>query len=275
MIDSLRTIAWLELVAVARRRWIQIFTLAFSLITIVVSWSAGAVNELGAGEGFGRTTVALLPLVLALVPLVALLVGITGQAGEPGSEGFLFAQPVTRAEVILGRWIGQAAALSAAIAAGLGAGAVFVAAGAGAVDVARFAVLAGASIALALVFLSIAALVSSLTDAKTAALGAGAFVWFAFVLLYDGAAISAAGWLTGRTGGYVLFGSVFGNPVDIVRIVILTLAGTPHLLGAAGESWTRFLGGLPQAMALATLALMLWCAIPLAASARVLARRDL
>jgi Cu-processing system permease protein len=275
MTASLRTIARLELLAVSRRRWIQIFTLAFSLLAVVVSWSAGAVNELGAGEGFGRTTVALLPLVLALVPLVALLVGITGQAGEPGSEGFLFAQPVSRAEVIAGKWIGQAVALSASIAAGLGAGAVFVAASAGTVDLARFAILVAASIALALVFLSIAALVSALTDARTAALGAGAYVWFAFVLLYDGAAISAAGWLTSRTGGYVLFASVFGNPVDLVRVLILGLAGTPHLLGAAGESWTRFLGGSAQAIVLSVAALGAWCVIPLAVSAGAMARRDL
>jgi len=60
--------------------------------------------------------------------------------------------------------------------------------------------------------------------------------------------------------------SVF-NVVDLVRILTLTLEGTPHILGVAGESWMRTLGGpLPVAAiaAAALTALTAWIALPVA-----------
>ena len=54
---------------------------------------------------------ALVPVVLILVPLAALILGVSGQASEPGSEPFLFGQPVSRATVLVGRWLGESVAL--------------------------------------------------------------------------------------------------------------------------------------------------------------------
>jgi hypothetical protein len=120
-----------------------------------------------------------------------------------------------------------------------------------------------------------AAAIASTTDKRVTALGVSIFAWFAFVLLYDGAALSLAGWLTGSVGGRVLFASVLGNPVDLIRVAMLLLSGTPHVLGAAGDAWTRFLGGNVQAAVMAAGALTLWTVVPLAGAVRMLARRDL
>jgi ABC-type transport system involved in multi-copper enzyme maturation permease subunit len=128
---------------------------------------------------------------------------------------------------------------------------------------------------LAIVFLSLAAVIASATDKRVTALGAGIFAWFFFALLYDGAMLSAAGWLTGRAGGRLLFVSVFGNPADLVRVVTLSWAGSPNVLGAAGEAWIRFLGGTAMAAAAAVTALVLWMAVPLAAGVCLINRRDL
>jgi hypothetical protein len=51
--------------------------------------------------------------------------------------------------------------------------------------------------------------------------------------------------LTGSAGGRVLFGSVFGNPADLIRVAALSVSGTPNVLGAPGDSWVRFLCGDP------------------------------
>jgi Cu-processing system permease protein len=270
-----RTIARLELVTAVRTRWVQTFTCAFASICIAVAWSAGAMRDIGAAEGFARTTVALVPIVLILVPLAALLLGVAGHAGEPGSEAFLYAQPVSRFTVTLGKAAGQAAALGSSILLGLTAGALLIVANAGTEGVLSYAWFVLASIVLAAVFLSIAALVATVTPRRTAALGLAAFVWFFFVLLYDGIALAAAAWLTGRTGGYVLFGSVFGNPTGLVRVLALSISGTPYVLGAAGEGWHRFLGGPASATAWAGAALLVWIALPLAAARQLGLRRDL
>ena len=275
MIARLATLAGLEFVSLARTRWIRLFAVAFALLAIAAAQAAGSLEDLGGPEGFARTTVALVPLVLLLVPLAALLMGINGQGDEPGAEAFVFTQPVARWEVLVGRWLGESAALGATVGAGFGAAACFLILHAGAADLPRFATLVVTSVLLGMAFLSVAALVAVARPGRSAALGAGAFVWLFFVLLHDAAALWAAGWLTGRAGGRVLFASVFLNPVDIVRVLALSFSGTPHVFGAAGEAWNLFLGGEARAALIAALALLAWVALPLEAARRLLARRDL
>ncbi len=268
------TIARLEFTAATRQRWIRVFAIAFALLSTVIAASAGGAEELGSPEGFARTTVALVPLALLLVPLVALLLAVSGQAGEPGSEAFLFAQPVGRFEVVLGRCAGEVAALSAALVVGLGAGGLFLAATVGPEGLPRFLLFLAVSLLLGAAFVSIGAAVAALAAKRSTGLGLAAFVWFCFALLYDGVALGIAGFAPGRTGARVLFASVFGNPGDLARVLTLSLAGTPHILGAAGEAWTRFLGGPVAAIGLATAALLAWVAAPLELARRSTARRD-
>lgn len=275
MSATVRTIARLEFAASTRQRWVRFFAAAFALLSLAAAYSSGAMEELGAPEGFARTTVVLVPLVLLLVPLAALLLGVSGQSGDPGGETFLFAQPATRFEVVLGKWAGQLMALAAALAVGFGAGGAFLAATSGTADLPRFLFFLGVSVLLAAAFLALAAAVAARARTRAIALGIAAFVWFLFVLLYDGAALGAAGWISGRVGARLLFASVFGNPADLARVLTLSVAGTPHILGAAGEAWERFLGGPLAAPALSFAALILWIAVPLEAARRGINRRDL
>ena len=275
MMSHVLTIAHLELVAAARLKWIRLLTIAFALLASAAAYSAGAANELSGADGFARTTMALVPVVLILVPLAALILGVSGQAAEPGSEPFLFGQPVARASVLIGRWLGESAALGCALIAGLGIGGSVVLFGSDAAGLPRFVLFVLASAALAIIFLSIAAVIAAATDTRVVALGVATFTWCFFVLLYDGAALSVAGWLTGSVGGRVLFGSVFGNPADMIRVITLSVAGTPNVLGAAGDAWIRFLGGTTTAAVAAVVALAVWMVAPLAVGVRLMNARDL
>jgi Cu-processing system permease protein len=269
------TIARLECVTAARLKWVRLLTAAYALLAGAAAYSAGAANELTGADGFARTTMALIPVALVLIPLAAVVLGVSGQSAEPGSEPFLFAQPVGRTAVVLGRWLGEVAALSGSIVVGFGIGGAVVALSSGTEHLLSFAFFVAASLLLGAIFLSIAAAIAAAIDKRVTALGIGIFVWFVFVLLYDGAALSLAGWLTGSIGGRVLFVSVFGNPTDLIRVAMLLVSGTPHVLGAAGEAWTRFLGGNLHAALIAGGALALWTVAPLAGAVRVMGRRDL
>jgi Cu-processing system permease protein len=275
MTTHILTIARLELTAAARLKWIRLLGAAFALLSAAAAYSAGAAAELTGADGFARTTLTLVPVVLILVPLAALILGVSGQAADPGGQTFLFGQPVSRATVLVGRWLGESAALGGAIAFGFTAGAMVVLAGSGADGSAGFVLFGLLSLALAVVFLSIAAAIASVTDKRVTALGVATFVWFLFVLLYDGAMLSLAGWLTGPAGGRLLFGSVFGNPADLVRVLALSWGGSPYILGAAGDAWTRFLGGTTTAAVAAVGALAGWAAAPLAVGVRLINARDL
>ena len=269
------TIAHMELVAAARLKWIRLLTIAFALLASAAAYSAGAASELSGADGFARTTMALVPVVLILVPLAALILGVSGQSAEPGSEPFLFGQPVARGSVLIGRWVGESAALGGALIVGLGVGGSGVVSGSGAGGLPRFGLFVVASAALAIIFLSIAAAIAAATDKRVVALGVATFAWCFFVLLYDGVALSVAGWLTGSLGGRVLFGSVFGNPADLIRVVTLSVAGTPNVLGAAGDAWIRFLGGTTTAAVAAVVALAVWMVSPLAVGVWLMNARDL
>jgi Cu-processing system permease protein len=273
-VNALGVIARLEFATATRQRWIRILAMAFALLSVGLAWSIGAAREAGGPEGFARTTVALVPLVLVLVPMAALLLGVSGHAGEPGSEAFLFTQPVTRREVLVGRWAGQFGALAAAIAAGFGAGGVLLVFLTGVDGALRYVFFLAATVLLGGVFLSLGAAIGSGVAGRATGLGVAAFAWFFFVLLYDAGALALAGWAPARTGARVLFLSVFGNPADLVRVLVLTVSGTPHVLGAAGESWIRLLGGGLGTGLLSALALAFWIVAPLEAARRLLAGRD-
>jgi Cu-processing system permease protein len=275
MHTPLITIARTEFTAASRLRWIRLFTLAYALITIAMAQASSVMAGSDGTETFARLAVALQPLALTLVPLAALLVGVSSVSSDPEASGFLLAQPVSLWQVIIGRWIGQAAALTVALVAGFGAGGAIVAASSGGADVLHFALLVAGCVLLALAFLSVATLVAAAVSNRGAAVGIVTFVWFVAVILYDAVALAAALWLTGRAGTRLLFGSVFVNVVDIVRILVLTVAGTPHILGVAGESWMRALGGPAPVAALAAAALTAWIVAPLAIAVKVSATRDL
>jgi Cu-processing system permease protein len=268
-------IARLECLGAARLKWVRLLAIAFALLAVAAANSAGVANDLSGADGFARTTMTLVPVAMLLIPLGALVLGVSGQGSDAGSDPFLFGQPVGRATVLVARWLGELAALGGAIVLGFGSGAVIVATSAGAAGLGPFAFFVATSVVLAAIFLAIAAAIAAATDKRVTALGLATFAWFFFVLLYDGIALSAAGWLSGPTGGRVLFASVFGNPADVVRIAMLMGAGTANVLGAAGEAWIRFLGGDARAAVASAVALCAWTAVPLGIAVTTLRRRDL
>ena len=271
----LLTIGRMEFTAASRLWWIRLFMLAYALMTVAMAQTTAVSGDGEPGDTFARLTVALLPLALMLVPLAGLLMGVSSVSNDHEASGFLLALPVSSFQMIVGRWLGQAAALAVALVAGFGAGGLIVWTSSGGADVLRFVLLIAACVLLAAAFLSIATLVAAMVANRGAALGISTFLWFLAVIFYDAAALAAAVWLTGRSGTRLLFASVFVNVVDLVRVLTLTLAGTPHILGVAGESWSRTLGGpLPIAM-LAVATLAAWILVPLAISIRLTATRDL
>ena len=275
MIHDLLAVAALEFVSAARLKWVRLLTVAFAALAVAAAYSSGAAQDLSGADGFARTTMSLIPVVLLLVPLAALVLGVSGQTVESGHDAFLFGQPIGRGTVLVARWLGEAAALAGAIGGGLGLGGALIATSNGIDGVPRFAFFIAASLSLALIFLSMAAAIAAFTDKRVTALSIATFAWFFFVLLYDGAALSLAGRLTGAFGGRVLFASVFANPADLIRVAMLSIAGTPNVLGAAGEAWMRFLGGATAATVTCAGVLAAWTAAPLAIAAHAMGTRDL
>lgn len=273
--NAITTIARQELVINIRNRWTLVFAGVFGVLVLAISYfglvTAGAVGF----QGFARTSASLLSMVLYIVPLVALTMGTLSFTSEKSAGELLFSQPVTRGEILLGKFLGLFASIFTATLIGFGIAGVIIAANAGTDSSLRYPALVGFSLLLALIFLSLSALISVLCHRKSKAFGVALFVWFFFVLFYDLLVIGLTFLFRERTANVFIFGSLFGNPVDMVRIASLMTLNGKDIFGAGGAALLRFLGGERLSIVLLLIALGLWVVAPLFIAQRLLKHQDI
>ena len=99
-------------------RWLFGFAALFAVFVLGLSYFGLAQSREVGFQGFARVTLSLLNLVLFMVPLTGLTLGVTSITGGGESLALLLAQPVTRGEVMAGKFLGLAAALGVAQALG-------------------------------------------------------------------------------------------------------------------------------------------------------------
>ncbi|HSM13221.1 MAG TPA: ABC transporter permease subunit [Thermoanaerobaculia bacterium] len=269
--ESIRSIRWIvakEVRDALRSRWLLAYAVALALLGLAAAL-AGTRSAGGLGlQAFGRTTATLTNLCLLLAPLVALAMGALAIAGERdrGTLDHLLAQPIARHDLLLGKYLGLLAALSAATAAGFApAGlAIALASGPGALPrLLPFVALASLLIA---AMLAVGVLISVKSSGAVQALGLAIVTWFLLVLLYDLLLIGAL--LGSGLGAGALAALLVSNPVDAARVlVVLSLEPDLYLLGPAGALMVETLSIRGTALVLCG-ALLLWTVVPLAAAVR-------
>jgi Cu-processing system permease protein len=274
-LNAVTTIARQELVINVRNKWTMIFAVAFGVLVLAISYfglvTAGTIGI----QGFARTSASLLNLVLYVVPLVALIMGTMSFTSEKTSSELLFSQPVTRTEILLGKLAGLFASIFTATLIGFGLAGLVIAARAGSEGVLRYPAFVGLSLLLALIFLSLSALVSALCHRKAKAFGVVLFLWFFFVLFYDLVVIGVTFALRERTANTFIFSSLFGNPVDMVRVASLIVLNGKEIFGVAGAALLKFLGGDVASVLLLIGGLTAWVIGPFALAQRLLKRQDI
>jgi Cu-processing system permease protein len=266
-----------EFVLALRSRWTQVFAAVFAALALAVAFSGYVLSGGHGAQDFARTSASLVQLVLLLVPLTALVGGVLSFLPEPGASELLYAQPLPRRSILLGRILGLFAALLTAQAAGFGAAGAVVLAQAGGDGWAGFVVLACAATVLTAVFLGIAALLAAGADGRRRArtLAQALVVWFMAVMLYDVAALGAASLLPSGRASRLLIVAVLFNPVDAVRTGALLGAQGTTAFGGASLAFFRFTGGPGGAAALLAGSLVLWIVLPVIGAAWRLRRADL
>ncbi|HET6670446.1 MAG TPA: ABC transporter permease subunit [Pyrinomonadaceae bacterium] len=273
--NAITTIARQELVINIRNRWTLVFAGVFGILVLAISYfglvTAGTVGF----QGFARTSASLLNLVLYIVPLVALTMGTLSFSSEKSASELLFSQPVSRGEILLGKFLGLFASIFTATLIGFGLAGVIIATKAGTEGSLRYPAFVGFSLLLALIFLSLSALIAALCQRKSKAFGVALFVWFFFVLFYDLLVIGLTFLLQERTANAFIFGSLFGNPVDMVRIASLITLNGKDIFGAGGAALLKFLGGESMSVALLLVALSCWVALPLFVAQKLLKHQDI
>jgi Cu-processing system permease protein len=268
------TIAQHELLVNIRNKWTLTFAFVFGLLVLAISYFGLRTLGYAQMQDFSRTVASLLNLVLYVIPLVALVMGTMSFASEKESAELLFAQPVSRLEILLGKTAGLFGSLLISTLVGFGLAGILIGMRTGLDGSLRYFAFVGLSLVLALIFLVVAILVSVLLRRKGKSFGVVLFVWFFFVILYDLLVMGGASLMVGKAARWLLFLSVFGNPVDMVRISGLIAIDGTAIFGPAGAALVRFLGGtLGSALAL-TSAMAAWIVLPLYLASRSLRSQD-
>jgi Cu-processing system permease protein len=131
------TLAKKELRDALRNRWFVLYTAAFVVLALAFSYLALAGAGMVGFAGFGRTAASLINLVLLIVPLMALTIGAQSLAGEQerNTLAYLLAQPISRTDVFVGKYLGLVLSLLASLTLGFGiSGVVMALNGTGAAD---------------------------------------------------------------------------------------------------------------------------------------------
>ena len=274
-INVMFTIAKQEFTINVRNKWIMMFALVFGALVVSISYFGMMAEGFSGMQNFTRTSASILNLVLYIVPLVSLVMGTLSFTGDKGSTELLFSQPVSRSEVVIGKLFGLFLAITSATVIGFtGAGAI-VLAGNGSGGLLQYGLFVLLSLALSLVFLSLSVVVATLNRRKSKAFGISMFLWFFFVLFYDLLAIGGTLVLKGQSANTFLFLSLFGNPVDMVRVATLISLDNVTIFGAAGAAMLRYFGGTGMSISLLVLGLAAWTFLPLGISHLVLKKQDI
>jgi Cu-processing system permease protein len=248
-----------------RNRWVLAVALVFTVFALVIAYFGGAQQGTVGFRSIEFTIASLVSLVIYLIPLIALVLGFDAIVGERerGSLDLLLSMPITRFELLLGKYLGLAAALAFSTIAGFGLVAVVLSAQLDINALFHYFGFMLSSVLLGMAFLSLAVMLSVFAADRTRASGLAIAMWFFFVLVFDLILLGALVVSGGSYGGDIFPYLLLLNPADVFRILnIFTLEDVRSLYGLA----TVF----PRALAepwLLGLVMFAWIAAPLGLAA--------
>jgi Cu-processing system permease protein len=274
--NAILTMAAKEIREASRNRWVLATTLLLAGLALSLSFLGSApTGTVGVGS-LEVTVVSLASLSIFLLPLIALLLGFDAIVGETerGTMLLLLTYPLSRRQLVLGKFLGHAAILAFATVLGYGLAGIAIAiteAEAMPQAISAFATMIGSSVLLGCAFLALGYLVSALVRDRGAAAGIAVALWLVFVLLYDMAVLGA---LVADQGRNLSRGAVdlllLFNPADAYRL--LNLTSFPSVSRLAGMAGVSAQATLSPSVLLATL--IAWIVGPLSLAVTLFSRRD-
>jgi Cu-processing system permease protein len=270
-------IAWKEIQECLRNRWVVAMTLLLAALALSLTFLGSAPTGNVGTSALDVVIVSLSSLTIFVIPLVALLISHDAIVGEMerGTMLLLLSYPVSRLQVLLGKFLGHLAVLTFATAFGYGAAAIALMASGAEIGGGSWAAFAGmilTSILLGAVFIAIGYLISAIVRERATAAGIAIGVWLLLVVLFDMALLGALVVDQGRTiSSTALSGMLLFNPTDVYRL--FNLAGAENVSVLTNMSGIADQASLSPAVLLA--ALVIWVLVPLTLAGLTFSRREL
>lgn len=261
-----------------RNRWVVMITVVMALLALTLSFLGSAPMGATSISPLAVTVVSLSSLSIFFIPLIALLLAydsIVGEA-ERGTLTLLLVYPISRNQIIIGKFLAHLFLLSIAIFIGYGAAGLAIALSAETGflehDWQSFIMLLSSSVILGAVFLSVGYVISAAVRDRSTAAAIAIGVWLVFVLLYDMGLLA----ILAADSGQVMSGELVKwlmliNPTDSYRMYNLTATSETALLsGMAGLSAEHKVSNLMLGLIMA-----LWVVMPLSLAGYILKRRQI
>ncbi len=235
-IAQIATIASKEFWDRIRNRWVLAVALVFTAFALIIAYFGTAQQGAVGFRSIDLTIASLVSLVIYMIPLIALVLGFDAIVGERerGSLDLLLSMPITRQELLLGKYAGLAAALAFSTIAGFGLVAIVLSAKLDLNALYHYVGFMFSSVLLGCAFLSLAVMLSVFAADRTRASGLAIATWFFFVLVFDLLLLGALVVTGGQWGGELLPYLLLANPADVFRILnIFSLDDVRALYGLA------------------------------------------
>ncbi|HWW69469.1 MAG TPA: ABC transporter permease subunit [Duganella sp.] len=204
-----------------RNWWVLAVAAIFALFALAIAYFGTAQQGAVGFHGIDITIASLVSLVIYLVPLIAVILGYDAIVGEQerGSLELLLSMPITRFEILLGKFLGLSAALAVATTLGFGAGLLPLASQLGPDDLFHYAGFVGSAVLMGMAFLSLALCLSVIAQDRMRASGMAIAMWFFFVLIFDLLLMGLLVLSDGTLGSGVFAGLLMLNPADVFRLL--------------------------------------------------------
>jgi len=251
------TIAYKELRDGIRNRWVLAISLLFAALAMGISWFGAAASGQVGFSSISATIASLTSLSTFLMPLIDLMLAYDAVVGEEegGTLVLLLTYPLTRTQLLLGKFLGHGLILSLSTIVGFGGAAIVIAIFVPDISIvtllgafARFII---SSIALGLVFVAFAYVLCCFATEKSTAAGLALGIWFVFVLAFDLVLLAVLVMSKGALSSDALPWLLLFSPTDIYRLINLV----------ALESSGQDMGVMALAKDLPVTVPMLWMAL--------------
>lgn len=218
-----------------RNRWLVSITLIFAALSIGLTYFGAAASGTTGVTSLSTTVASLASLAVFLIPLIALLLSYDSFVGEQesGTLLLLLTYPISKTQLLLGKFIGQGGIIALATLLGFGASALilYIQLEDNAI-VATFSIFIVSAILLGLSFTAIAYLISLVVSEKSKAAGFALIVWFLFALAFDLALLALLVGVEEGITQQALTQIMMFNPADIFRLVNLAGLDSGDVNGA-------------------------------------------
>lgn len=256
-----------------RNRWFVSITFIFALLSVGLSYYGSVASGHIGPPSLSSTIASLSSLSVFIIPLIALLLCYDSFVGEQesGTLLLLMTYPISHAQLLGGKFIGQGLIITLATIVGFGSAGVLLTFTLNAAEVATaFGLFILTSTLLGLSFITLAYLISLLASEKSKAAGIALMLWLFFVLIFDLVLLAVLVGGSDILTQHALVQLMMLNPADLFRLINLSSLNSSDVNGVLAVA-------INSSYSTSNLLLVMfgWILIPLSAALLIFRKKTL